>query len=336
MQAGDGSDDEDAATSYADAETTPIPEIVAGDDNIDVAADDTERQVMAAGLPDLARVSRDLISLLRNAEGYASMLPGLLRLKEAPFIGIRGMYISPHETSPYFDWAAVSDLLDPYVPRGGVLAEHAGCLTNLATTLSGIARIELDAENVLGFFADIGQAFPTLLRLGENDGDLPLALDVRTRLAIEMFSIDKPENLDFRRVLAMAFCGVSTVKVQEYPKLFANGPFLPLRAGQDADDSEVDLISDRITKLLDLNSQKGGTKVEKKAALLERLEYTYPVMDTIIKLKDWTIAAYDTLESQGDSSLPQDANDEDQMSYDNPESQPESLPIHRATSETQQ
>ncbi|CAM1502116.1 Fc.00g041000.m01.CDS01 [Cosmosporella sp. VM-42] len=240
-------------------------------------------QVMKLSLPDLAKASDDLVTLLEEPRYDPQVFAGLHQLKLKTLEGFREIYEEPH-TTPFVDWVQLINIYqsaEGAAPAAAIIAR-----ANIATVLDEIHEAqteqEIDPSPLLQQLADFFPSF--FINQWDSNQDPELTLDIRTVYLWYVLVREQPE-VDPYEIIADIFCEPVDGK-QSYSHRFSHGPFKKLWDGEQADGDADLLCSERIKDIIT------AIKNEKETHGVRQLATQFPLEDMLAKLRNWLLTMY--------------------------------------------
>ncbi|POR37568.1 Uncharacterized protein TPAR_02209 [Tolypocladium paradoxum] len=259
------------------------------------ADEDEMRQVIIAGLPDLARAADELMTRLSNGDNGDKTSRAILNVKRSAFIHHRESCLQPGARSPFVGWAGLEDGGRPTDIEKA--AANVFARANLVSALDYIqnARARGGVE-MLNLLEALNSAIPTLFTPPGRCRPPPeLAVKLRACYAIESLAISNSNtslpksNTSRPQIIASVFC--ESTDNADFASIIVNGPFRSLGDPQEEEDS--DLCSATAYALF-----VGG----RKESGLGHLRARFPLDKLLEELEAWIWDEYPNLQKSGKTS----------------------------------
>lgn len=249
--------------------------------------DAAERELMLLTLPDLSYGAKQLLKVLAvDKSKLTGVQKKLLQMKRKAFLSTREIYTGPTMPQFFLDWSWFEQV------HGESKVEPESSTTlvtaNLAILLSTIYGIENGEEvDIKTWLEEMDVSIPFLFREeGSRDGDVDVALMIRTALAITKLADAKGKAKQAPQdIVISVFCesdapGAAAARI-------VNGPFREL-AGENSQ-ATAKASSDRAEALYRLAK-------DKKSAV-QSLQAAFPMEDLLDLLKTWAAEAFEDAEA---------------------------------------
>lgn len=288
-----------------------------GEDGIDDAQEENatddaaERELMLLTLPDLAYGAKQLLKVLAvDTSKLTGVQKKLLQMKRKAFLSTREVYATPTMPQFFLDWSWFEQVHG----ESSVEPESSTALVlgNLAILLNTIYGIENGEDvDVRAWLDELDVSVPFLFREeGSRDGDVDVALSIRTALTISKLADAKGKTKQTpQETIVSVFCESDAPGTA--PARIVNGPFREL-AGENSD-ATAKASSDRAEALYRLAK-------DKKSAV-QSLNAAFPVEDLLDLLKTWAAEAFEDAEAPKPAATTADEPTEEEV--------PETQPIQR-------